>query len=1208
MQMIFRFHPDSGQNCRRGKKQIPIVLMTLAALAAPVLGAPPCGGPYRWAEENQFGPPGLLAGITTQDAIEKSVSVTLSGAYQLPTLGNNCWLHPLWTAWDYGDPTVFEEVGARFHIVKDPANPDGTQVFEVRALVAYVNPGGTLVAKIRRAPANPPASEIGAFVDTDLPEATGVVEYAFDPQPSQPDPTWVKAVIDLGAGASLETGDYYFGIKSRPTAAGPPLSTWYFDVVMDLGLLRGGFQTPENELYGDTTYGLRKPNPFIVIRACDPTPANQPPVASAKVVGNASVRTNITVAFDGSGSYDPEGAALIYSWDFGDGATDTGPAPDHAYSAAGSYNVVLTVSDGFYDVAASPLAITVTVTPPPEITHLKIERSVPATGDWMEIQAIHAGDDTTRLRFSATVAASGGGACPNCLYEWTDNGDLISTNTMPEGTTRDLKLAVAQPASHRLVLKVTDPAVGLSTKRSLAWTVSSLPTLHIMLPAPEANWGGPDVPDFVYRMPVWVLFQVRDVELQNTGQLELTDLDGTRFLEGTPIFILSSPPDDLHAGGAYSFTQLVRQRRYAWDLDDCKQPRSALTTYVLDSFDVQASGLVDGNDYHLPRLRSDNPVRDHWISVDTAKLDHYDEAWNSWLEYLVDTGAAESLGLAAYTAAGLGAKVAAGLLGSGGTVAASLATLALMEHDDACLRAHDPIVPDAQFQIVAPLPASQLGVSRGCVPNDRASNLVCLAEARDLAGRAGAAYWASMDKLAGAYAFVPAADPAWRHFAVLQGTEVVRQAQILANAWGEGRDAWTQAVRATPLTADDFRQTQEAVATNGWPDFLVHDFQLLGADPSAILRDFLAADAATVVSAWTNGPRADYDERTQRVLNQSYFAVPSGVVLVGITRPLQGAGVNGVITIDARVVHKKEFYGHCMCGDTVVSQVLVDGHVVAQVPLPNPDCPVLNPAPSAVPFRFDTRPLPEGPHTITVIAQDGCQAVPPDEVLHQNSDTISVFVDRTPPVLTITSADADPATPGLQVYAGDTITYTVSDLGSGMVGPVLGRIPTLNGGYQQTILVADQAGNTASAQVGVLSTCPLDANGNGIPDCWDAQYLQGVDASAEADSDQDGASNLSEYIAGTDPQRPESVFRLSATWNDGLVFSFLARRATGPGYEGLQRYYTVEYSASLSPADWQPDLEYRNLLGSDQVITFRPPCCETTIFVRVKVWLQGPAS
>jgi len=60
---------------------------------------------------------------------------------------------------------------------------------------------------------------------------------------------------------------------------------------------------------------------------------------------------NTSIQFDGSLSSNPENDPLTYTWNFGDGATSTGSAPTHSYTAAGVYDVCLTVNDGLLDSA-----------------------------------------------------------------------------------------------------------------------------------------------------------------------------------------------------------------------------------------------------------------------------------------------------------------------------------------------------------------------------------------------------------------------------------------------------------------------------------------------------------------------------------------------------------------------------------------------------------------------------------------------------------------------------------------------------------------------------------------------------------------------------------------------------------------------------------------------------------------------------------------
>jgi len=52
-----------------------------------------------------------------------------------------------------------------------------------------------------------------------------------------------------------------------------------------------------------------------------------------------------SVAFDGTGSSDPDGDSLTYYWEFGDGQTGSGPTPSSIYADNGNYDVWLTVTD-----------------------------------------------------------------------------------------------------------------------------------------------------------------------------------------------------------------------------------------------------------------------------------------------------------------------------------------------------------------------------------------------------------------------------------------------------------------------------------------------------------------------------------------------------------------------------------------------------------------------------------------------------------------------------------------------------------------------------------------------------------------------------------------------------------------------------------------------------------------------------------------------
>lgn len=74
---------------------------------------------------------------------------------------------------------------------------------------------------------------------------------------------------------------------------------------------------------------------------------NKPPVAGLTIDSSGTALAGATRgSFSGGGSTDPDGDALTYSWNFGDGTNGTGQTTTHVYNAAGTFNVTLTVSDG----------------------------------------------------------------------------------------------------------------------------------------------------------------------------------------------------------------------------------------------------------------------------------------------------------------------------------------------------------------------------------------------------------------------------------------------------------------------------------------------------------------------------------------------------------------------------------------------------------------------------------------------------------------------------------------------------------------------------------------------------------------------------------------------------------------------------------------------------------------------------------------------
>lgn len=88
----------------------------------------------------------------------------------------------------------------------------------------------------------------------------------------------------------------------------------------------------------DTTFGSGR---LDVKASSDAETPNLPPVASFSV----SKGKKGMFDFDATASFDPDGSIVSYTWDFGDGAFDSGVNVSHKYESSGTYTVTLTVVD-----------------------------------------------------------------------------------------------------------------------------------------------------------------------------------------------------------------------------------------------------------------------------------------------------------------------------------------------------------------------------------------------------------------------------------------------------------------------------------------------------------------------------------------------------------------------------------------------------------------------------------------------------------------------------------------------------------------------------------------------------------------------------------------------------------------------------------------------------------------------------------------------
>lgn len=151
--------------------------------------------------------------------------------------------------------------------------------------------------------------------------------------------------------------------------------------------------------------------------------ANSLPVTTTVTVVGTAAPTIVTpgtyetfyggvINFDASSSYDPDGDAIYFSWNFGDGTTATGATALHAYNAAGSYIATLTVTD---KVNVSQQSISITIHPN---TAPVASVSGPFTTHWRDPITL---DGTGSYDPDGQTIVS---------YQWFIDGQIVSTESV----------------------------------------------------------------------------------------------------------------------------------------------------------------------------------------------------------------------------------------------------------------------------------------------------------------------------------------------------------------------------------------------------------------------------------------------------------------------------------------------------------------------------------------------------------------------------------------------------------------------------------------------------------------------------------------------------------------------------------------------------------------------------------------------------------